>query len=122
MNAPALNIVPFVSVHNMMRLVNAIGVERVLTEIGAQDVPRLLVFNKCDLLGPEREPRQAADTVEGPGGRAQARLWVSARSGQGLARLRSEIARCVDAAEPALAAGCPPHFDTIGPDAASRPD
>lgn len=97
-------------------------VERVLTEIGAQDVPRLLVFNKCDLLGPEREPRLAADTVEGPGGRAQVRLWVSARSGQGLARLRSEIARCIDAADPALAVGSAPHFDTIEPAAASRPD
>ena len=32
MNRP-LNIVPFVSVHNMMRLVNAIGIERFLSEL-----------------------------------------------------------------------------------------
>ncbi len=33
MKATALNIVPFVSVHNMMRLVNAVGVERFLSEL-----------------------------------------------------------------------------------------
>mgnify|MGYP001595405356 CR=1 FL=1 len=60
MNAPALNIVPFVSVHNMMRLVNAIGVERVLTELAGfveADFRRWPEFDKT--------PRLASHSVDG---------------------------------------------------------
>ena len=78
-------------------------VQRVLDEIGAQDVPQVLVYNKLDKLGAElplgddtasqrsalrsqREPR--LDTVDG--GRTQ-RVWVSAATGAGLDLLREAI-------------------------------
>jgi GTP-binding protein HflX len=62
-------------------------VERVLAEIGAAEVPRVVVFNKTDCLPlplPCRLERDAA-------GRA-ARIWVSARDGAGL----EELARALD--------------------------
>jgi ornithine cyclodeaminase len=49
MSARALNLVPFVSVHNMMRLVNAIGVERFLSELAVfieEDFVRWPEFDK----------------------------------------------------------------------------
>jgi GTPase len=67
-------------------------VERVLDEIGAGDVPQMLVFNKCDLLEDSRQPRESADWLETPGGQRRQRVFVSARTGQGLDVLRSAIA------------------------------
>ena len=49
MTQPALNIVPFVSVDRMMKLVLAIGVERFLTELAAyieEDFRRWELFDK----------------------------------------------------------------------------
>jgi GTPase len=60
-------------------------VDRVLAEIGAADVPRIIVFNKIDLTG--RAPsieRDARDNI--------AAVSVSAVTGQGLDYLRSVIA------------------------------
>ncbi|MFS9605406.1 GTPase, partial [Klebsiella pneumoniae] len=34
-------------------------VERVLAEIGAADVPQVLVYNKQDLLAPDQRPRES---------------------------------------------------------------
>ena len=67
-------------------------VERVLEEIGAAGVPQLLVFNKCDLLDPSLQPRQEADCIEVRSGVRRQRVFVSARTGQGLPRLRQAIA------------------------------
>ncbi len=67
-------------------------VQRVLQEIGAGDVPQLLVFNKIDALDPSQVPRQTADTFE-LDARAVPRLFVSARSGEGIAALRQALAR-----------------------------
>ncbi|MDK9696404.1 MAG: ornithine cyclodeaminase [Siculibacillus sp.] len=56
----ALNIVPFVSVHNMMRLVNAVGIERFLTELAdfvEADFRRWPEFDKT--------PRVASHSVDG---------------------------------------------------------
>lgn len=56
----ALNIVPFVSVHNMMRLVNAVGIERFLTELAGvveADFRRWPDFDKT--------PRLASHSVDG---------------------------------------------------------
>jgi len=59
------------------------AVEAVLREIGAGDKARLLVFNKCD-----RTPSARVVSLEAsrPGS-----LFVSARTGQGLDGLRSEL-------------------------------
>jgi len=93
-------------------------VERVLEEIGAAGVPQLLVFNKCDLLDPSLQPRQEADCIEVRSGVRRQRVFVSARTGQGLPRLRQAIA------EVAMAhlngATVPPSLPTSAP--GSSPD
>jgi GTPase len=70
-------------------------VERVLAEIGASQVPQLLVFNKCDLLADTLQPRQTVDVIEVHPGVQRQRVFVSARSGQGLDTLRQTIAAVV---------------------------
>jgi GTP-binding protein HflX len=60
-------------------------VDRVLADIGAASVPRIVVFNKIDLT--DREPdvvRDPCDTIES--------VAVSARTGAGLDLLRGAIA------------------------------
>ena len=69
-------------------------VARVLGEIGARDLPQLLVFNKADALGPERQPLASEDHYEFDG-KPVPRIFVSARTGQGLDRLRLALARTV---------------------------
>jgi GTP-binding protein HflX len=59
-------------------------VDRVLAEIGAADVPRILVHNKIDCIG--RVPEAACDHY----GRID-RVWASAASGEGLELLRRAI-------------------------------
>jgi GTP-binding protein HflX len=70
-------------------------VDRVLAEIGAADVPQILVFNKVDQLGPDARPLAAADRLLRPDGREVPRLFVSAATGEALAALREELARAV---------------------------
>ena len=67
-------------------------VERVLEEIGAEGVPQLLVYNKCDLLEDSQQSREAADWIEVHPGVRRRRVFVSARTGQGLDVLRQSIA------------------------------
>ncbi len=59
-------------------------VDRVLEEIGAAEVPRILVHNKIDRAG--RAPEAASDRYGRIG-----RVWVSATTGQGLELLREAI-------------------------------
>ncbi|MBS0439108.1 MAG: GTPase HflX, partial [Proteobacteria bacterium] len=66
-------------------------VERVLAEIGAQDVPQILVFNKLDrLANGDGMPEPHAEMLDG--GRTP-RVWVSATRALGLDLLRDTIAR-----------------------------
>lgn len=67
-------------------------VDRVLEEIGAADVPQVLVFNKCDLLEASLQPRDTTDWVELHAGVRRQRVFVSARDGDGLPALRDVIA------------------------------
>ena len=60
-------------------------VQRVLEEIGAQDVPQIFVYNKIDKVDGAR-PR--AETIDG--GRT-ARVWVSAVAGEGIDLLREAL-------------------------------
>ena len=69
-------------------------VQKVLAEIGAQDLPQLLVFNKLDALQPERQPVALEDSYE-VDGQPVPRIFVSARSGQGMDMLRHALARTV---------------------------
>lgn len=66
-------------------------VERVLLEIGASDIPQILVFNKLDALPEERRPSLLVDQYEVEG-QSLSRLFVSARSGEGLDDLRRALA------------------------------
>jgi len=66
-------------------------VQRVLHEIGADQVPQLLVFNKTDALEPSQRPRLRRDLFELEG-TPTTRLFVSSRTGDGLPALRQELA------------------------------
>ena len=73
-------------------------VQRVLAEIGAANVPQILVFNKLDALENVRWPLQLSDSVEikdafSDTGRRVERVFVSARTGEGLPLLRQVLAR-----------------------------
>ena len=72
-------------------------VQRVLHEIGAAEVPQLVVFNKLDALSAERRPRALQGEMTHLGRRLD-HVFVSARSGEGLPLLRAELARRVEAA------------------------
>jgi GTP-binding protein HflX len=72
-------------------------VQRVLTEIGAQDIPQLLVFNKTDALGPEQQPLRLVDEYEIEGLQTP-RVFVSAKSLKGVAELRQKLSSIVSAA------------------------
>ena len=69
-------------------------VQRVLSEIGAQDVPQLLVFNKIDALAPENQPVKPADIFEVDGVQTP-RVFVSARTLAGLPLLRQKLGAIV---------------------------
>ncbi|CAA0090597.1 GTPase HflX [Halioglobus japonicus] len=63
-------------------------VQDVLAEIGAEDIPQLLVFNKLDLL--EQEPRLERNAQGKP-----ERVWLSAVTGAGTELLLQAIAELV---------------------------
>lgn len=72
-------------------------VQRVLLEIGAEQVPQILVFNKIDALESSRQPRVPVDEMEREGGIRSPRVFVSAVTGQGLDALRDLIAQAASA-------------------------
>ena len=60
------------------------AVERVLSEVDAAEVPRLDVFNKCDLLGPDELRRLKLASPEA--------LFLSAKTGEGRDELLETVA------------------------------
>lgn len=73
-------------------------VDRVLAEIGAGDVPRLMVFNKIDLSGHEAGvERDAYGTI--------VRVFVSAFSGAGIESLRTALAERAEVGRDVAPAG-----------------
>jgi GTP-binding protein HflX len=66
-------------------------VERVLAEIGADDIPQVLVYNKLDALEAGQRPRVLRDEIETAAGLRVPRVFLSARSGEGLDILRQLI-------------------------------
>jgi GTPase len=79
-------------------------VQRVLAEIGAADVPQLLVFNKLDALEMARTPLHLEDMFD-LDGQPTPRVFVSARTALGVPALRRQLAQTV------LAASAPRHDD-----------
>jgi len=72
-------------------------VQRVLSEIGAADVPQILVFNKLDAIEKDNLPLQLQDMFElrnafESSSRSAERVFVSARTGEGLPLLRALLA------------------------------
>jgi GTP-binding protein HflX len=72
-------------------------VQRVLTEIGAADVPQILVFNKLDAIEKGCLPLQLRDLFElkdafEGSSRSVDRVFVSAQTGEGLPLLRELLA------------------------------
>jgi GTP-binding protein HflX len=72
-------------------------VQRVLGEIGAADIPQVLVFNKLDALDKAHWPVLREDTFDLDGVQTP-RLFLSARDGEGLQSLRQLLARRVSGA------------------------
>lgn len=62
-------------------------VRRVLSDIGADDIPQVLVFNKLDLVEGGRGPRRLRDQMDVQGDLLE-RIFVSAHTGEGLDGLR----------------------------------
>ena len=71
----------------------------VLREIGAADVPQLLVFNKLDALDKARWPLQLQDMFE-VAGQQVPRIFLSAKSGEGLSSLRLQLAELATSKTP----------------------
>jgi GTP-binding protein HflX len=93
-------------------------VERVLVEIGAEGIPQIVVFNKCDLIESGRAPRQPVDWFERPDGRRARRVFVSAATGAGLDRLRELLAQTVGSH---LNGRRPPSVSSVEPDPGQEP-
>ena len=74
-------------------------VRRVLDEIGASGVPQVLVFNKIDALEPDRRPLHLTDMFDFDGVPVP-RVFVSARTGEGLPALRARLGDIVRKAMP----------------------
>jgi GTP-binding protein HflX len=79
-------------------------VQRVLHEIGAADVPQVLVFNKIDLLDASQQPRQESDAFELEGVQVP-RVFASGRTGAGVPELRRLLAHEVAARAERAASG-----------------
>ncbi|MEO7854498.1 MAG: GTPase HflX [Rubrivivax sp.] len=67
-------------------------VERVLRDIGADRVPQIVVYNKCDLIEASRLPRLHSDWIERENGHRVRRVFVSAANRDGIDVLRAMLA------------------------------
>jgi len=79
-----LHVVDFSSEHHVQQIAQ---VQQVLSEIGADTIPQVLVFNKCDLVPAMDQPERMQDDYDLAGVRTP-RIFVSAGAGQGLDALR----------------------------------
>ena len=70
-------------------------VQLVLTEIGAAHIPQVLIFNKLDQLEDTQRPRELRDVLEVDAGLRVPRVFISARTGEGMAALRAILAEAV---------------------------
>jgi GTP-binding protein HflX len=67
-------------------------VHKVLAEIGADNVPQVLVFNKLDAMSDDKKPLQIQD-IFSIDGVDTPRLFVSAQTGEGLPALRAFLSQ-----------------------------
>jgi len=78
-------------------------VQRVLAEIGAADIPQVLIFNKLDQVEPDLRPTVLQDIYD-LAGVATPRVFLSAQTGDGLPLLRQLLVEKIkgSSAEPAM--------------------
>lgn len=95
-------------------------VQRVLADIGAADVPQLLVFNKLDALALESVPVERVGSME-LDGRELPRVFVSALTGTGLPELRSILAQTAGNRQQAETGDADPRFLDLEPSVESPP-
>ncbi len=92
-------------------------VQSVLREIGAAEVPQILVFNKIDALASDAQPVRMVDSYEIDGQQCP-RVFISARAMTGLQGLRdclSQAANTHGALPPAAALDPDPDAQTLLP-------
>lgn len=87
-------------------------VQMVLKEIGAADIPQLLVFNKVDAIPLEAQPIRIDDFYEIEGVQTP-RLFVSARTLEGMPLLRQKLAE-IAKPDPELIQNLPIHPEPLG--------
>lgn len=90
-----LHVVDFSSPNHVEQIAQ---VQRVLAEIGASDIPQVLVFNKLDSVAAEMQPIALQDRYE-LDGQPTPRVFISAQQGLGLAALRQMLVEQVNAAK-----------------------
>ena len=89
-------------------------VQRVLDEIGAGAVPQVVVFNKLDRMDETERPRDLLDAIELASGERVTRVFVSAKTGEGLDLLRTRIAEATAVrADVDLNADAQPSLDPV---------
>ncbi len=101
-----LHVVDYSSVDHVDQIAQ---VQQVLSEIGASDIPQVLVFNKLDAVATEGQPAVMQDVYE-LDGRPTPRVFISARQGQGLPLVRQLLVDQV------LTAHSQPAFDPDFPE------
>ncbi len=69
-------------------------VARVLADIGASDIRQVLVFNKLDAMDGDRKPLLRQDRIEFNGVQTD-RVFVSARTAEGISDLRALLANLI---------------------------
>jgi GTP-binding protein HflX len=82
-----LHVVDFSSPEHLEQMAQ---VQRVLVEIGASNIPQILVYNKVDAIDTEKQPVALKDTFD-LGGLATPRVFISAQLGKGLPMLREVL-------------------------------
>ncbi|TXT41310.1 MAG: GTP-binding protein HflX [Comamonadaceae bacterium] len=73
-------------------------VQSVLAEIGAAEIPQILVFNKLDAVSAEGQPVVSQDTYD-LGGVQTPRVFISAQKGLGLSLIRQMLVDQVQSAK-----------------------
>ncbi len=83
-----LHLVDFSSPNHLDQMAE---VQRVLKDIGASDIPQVMIFNKMDAVPLERHPTVLHD-VDALNGRPTPCVFISAQTGTGLPELRQLLA------------------------------
>ncbi len=92
-----LHVVDFSSPNHLEQIAE---VQRVLSEIGAGDIPQMLVFNKLDQVDPTLRPHAVQDVYD-LAGVPTPRIFLSAQTGDGVAVLRQMLVDKIQAPQEA---------------------